>query len=148
MYNYKCKVKYYETDMQGIVHHSNYLRYLENARENLIEDFLGMSSLDFDKMGIFYVIREAQTKFTYPIRFGDNLSINVKLAEYNGVKLTHEYEFVVDGNIHATAKTVMVSINKDTFKPFNVRKKHLKIHEKMLKLLELHNMIDDIKKPD
>ena len=141
MYNYKYKVKYYETDMQGIVHHSNYLRYLENAREELIEDFLGMTSQNFDEIGIFYVIREAETKFIYPIRFGDNLSINVKLTAYNGVKLTHEYEFVVDWNIHATAKTVMVSIDKESFKPFSVRKKHTEIHLKTLELLELHNRI-------
>jgi len=140
MYNYKYKVKYYETDMQGIVHHSNYLRYLENAREELIENFLGMTSLDFGEMGIFYVIREATTKFIYPIKFGDDLSINVRLAGYNGVKLTHEYEFIVNGNVHATAKTVMVSIDKLTFKPFSVRKRFLALHEKTLELLKLHNI--------
>lgn len=136
MFECRIEVRYYETDMQGIVHHSNYLRYLEVAREKLIVDMLGMGSQDFEDLGIFYVIREAETKFLLPIRFGDTLLVKVRLAEYNGLRLVHEYEFVVDGNVHATARTMMVSIDKDTFKPLNMRKKFKDIHQKTIDIME------------
>ena len=32
MYNYERQVKYYETDKMGVVHHSNYIRWFEEAR--------------------------------------------------------------------------------------------------------------------
>lgn len=136
MFETRLEIRYYETDMQGIVHHSNYLRYLEVAREKLILEKLGMGSQDFEDLGIFYVIREAETKFLMPIRFGDELLIRVRLAEYNGLRLVHEYELVVDGNIHATARTMMVSIDKDTFKPLNMRKKFKQIHEDTLRVMD------------
>lgn len=136
MYKKKIEVRYYETDMQGIVHHSNYLRYLEVAREYLIMDKLGMGSKDFEDLGVFYVIREAETKFLAPIRFGDDLEIEVRIAEYNGLRLVHEYNFVVNGQVHATARTMMISIDKETFKPLNMRKHHKKIHEDTIRIMD------------
>ena len=32
MYNYKHKVRYYETDKMGITHHSNYIKFMEESR--------------------------------------------------------------------------------------------------------------------
>ena len=136
MFECKIEVRYYETDMQGIVHHSNYLRYLELAREKLILEKLNMGSQDFEELGIFYVIREAETKFLVPIRFGDEIKVRVRLAEYNGLRLVHEYELVVNDTVHATARTMMVSIDKTTFKPLNMRKKFKEIHEKTLQVME------------
>ena len=37
MFSYKRRVKYYETDRMGVVHHSNYLKIIEEARMKIID---------------------------------------------------------------------------------------------------------------
>ena len=49
VYSYKHKVQYYETDQMGIVHHSNYIRWFEEARIDFLEK-IG----DIEVSGILY----------------------------------------------------------------------------------------------
>lgn len=140
MFECKIEIRYYETDMQGIVHHSNYLRYLEIAREKLSRKEFNMGTMDFDELGVFYVIREAETKFIYPIRFGDELSIRISLIEYTGLKLVHTYELYVGETLCATCRTLMVSIDKHSFKPMSMRKKFPELHKITNELLIKHSV--------
>ncbi len=135
MFNCEIEVRYYETDMQGIVHHSNYLRYLEVAREKLIQKFLQIGSQDFEKLGVFYVIRDAQTTFLKPIRFGESLVIKCRIKEYNGLRLVHEYQLCVEDEVRATAETMLISIDKETFMPLNMKKKDRAIYEKTVGIM-------------
>ena len=47
----KIRVRYYETDCMGIVHHSNYIRYYETARTEMLREF-GTTYNDMEKHGI------------------------------------------------------------------------------------------------
>ena len=44
--NYGRKIQYYETDRMGIVHHSNYIRWMEEARI----DALAQIGIPYDKI--------------------------------------------------------------------------------------------------
>ena len=48
---YTHKVQYYETDQMGIVHHSNYIRWFEEARTDFMEQ-LGMGYAEMEKQGV------------------------------------------------------------------------------------------------
>ena len=48
---YQHFVQYYETDKMGITHHSNYIRFMEEARLDFFKK-LGFDYLDFEKMGV------------------------------------------------------------------------------------------------
>ena len=79
---YIHKVQYYETDKMGITHHSNYIRWMEEARV----DFLEQIGWGFDKMeecGIISPVIGVECE--YKIR------IELEVAGYNGVKLTFKY---------------------------------------------------------
>ncbi len=138
MFRCEIEVRYYETDMQGIVHHSNYLRYLEVAREKFMREFLQLGSQDFEKLGVYYVIRDAKTTFLKPIRFGEQLVIKLRVKEYNGLRLVHEYKLCVNGEERATAETMLISIDKSSFKPLNMKKKHKEIHERTIDIMNRH----------
>ncbi|NCC46628.1 MAG: acyl-CoA thioesterase, partial [Bacteroidia bacterium] len=45
------EVRYYETDLMGIVHHSNYIRYFECGRIQSLVD-LGLPIKEVERMGI------------------------------------------------------------------------------------------------
>ena len=75
---YIRKVNYYETDQMKVVHHSNYARYIEEARLDLMEQ----SGIDYKAMedeGIIIPVLEINTKFKYAVHFGDTIAIDIKV---------------------------------------------------------------------
>uniref|UniRef100_UPI0040564E1E acyl-CoA thioesterase n=1 Tax=Acetatifactor sp. TaxID=1872090 RepID=UPI0040564E1E len=88
---YRHKVQYYETDKMGIVHHSNYIRWMEEARI----DFLGQIGWEFKKleeMGIVSPVTAVDCKYKVSTYFADNIDITVVVEEFKGVKLKLRYE--------------------------------------------------------
>ncbi|MBQ2698874.1 MAG: acyl-CoA thioesterase, partial [Firmicutes bacterium] len=90
MQAYYHKVQYYETDAMGIVHHSNYLRFLEEARN----EFTNQSELPYvevEKAGYLCPVAASHCKYHVAARFGETLRIITKCESYNGVRLVYSY---------------------------------------------------------
>ncbi len=84
-------VQYYETDKMGITHHSNYIRWMEEARV----DFLSQVGWPFDKleaMGIVSPVINVNCDYKKSTAFAQRVAITVKVKEFKGVKLHLEYE--------------------------------------------------------
>lgn len=115
-------VLYYETDKMAVVHHSNYLRWLEEARL----DFLEQMGLPYDKMekdGIMIPVLSASCQYKYAVRFGDTVCIKMKMEDFNGLKFRISYN-VTDketGEIRLTAETSHFFVDSD-FKPIRVKR--------------------------
>ena len=87
---YQHKVQYYETDRMGIVHHSNYIRWMEEARI----DFLSRIGWDYKKledMGIISPVTAVECRYKTSTAFGDTVSVSVQIEEFRGVKLKLRY---------------------------------------------------------
>lgn len=67
-------VRYYETDQMGIVHHSNYIRYFECGRAQLLED-MGVSMPIIEKAGVMLPVVSVECKYKIPARLGDKLTV-------------------------------------------------------------------------
>lgn len=88
---YQHSVQYYETDRMGITHHSNYIRWMEEARL----DFLAKAGWGYDKleaMGIISPVVSVQCSYKKTTTFADLVDIEVKTEEFNGVRLKLMYE--------------------------------------------------------
>lgn len=91
--NYEHKVQYYETDQMGIVHHSNYIRWFEEARTFVLEE----AGFGYDKMeecGVIIPVVEVHAKYKTMTRYADVVWIKSKVESYNGVKLVLSYTVV------------------------------------------------------
>ena len=91
MKKYQHKVQYYETDQMGITHHSNYIRWMEEARI----DFLSQVGWDYKKleeMGIISPVSAVDCKYKVSTTFGDLIDICVQVEEFKGIKLKLKYE--------------------------------------------------------
>ncbi len=118
----------------GIVHHSNYIRFLEEARCALLEEQdIPMSYIE--EKGYTIPTIEVNCKYKTPVTQGDIIAIGVKVAEYNGVKMTIEYDVknTKTGNTVIEAYTRHCFTNKD-LKPVNIRKHDEKIDSKFLEM--------------
>ena len=87
---YRHKTQYYETDQMGIIHHSNYIRWFEEART----DFLEKLGMGYDKMeaeGIISPVLSVSCEYRTMTHFGETVAVAVALTKYNGVRLELEY---------------------------------------------------------
>lgn len=71
---FECKVYYEDTDCMGVVYHANYLRYLERARSEYVEERLS-SVADYHERGFFFMVHKIEIVFHAPARLGDTLVI-------------------------------------------------------------------------
>ena len=88
---YKHKVQYYETDKMGITHHSNYIRWMEEARM----DFLEQIGWPYDKLeadGIISPVTAVDCKYRVSTTFADEIEIEVWVKEFKGIRLVLEYQ--------------------------------------------------------
>ena len=84
---YEHKTQYYETDQMGIIHHSNYIRWFEEARVNLMEQ-LGMGYDVMEEQGVISPVLSIHCEYKSMTHFGDTVVILPLLKEYNGIKMT------------------------------------------------------------
>lgn len=135
-YVFERKINYYETDRMGVVHHSNYIRYLEEARCSWLNS-IGMPFSLLEENGVTIPVLSVKCSYKYHVTFEDIISITVFIKEYNGVRMTVGYD-VIDKK---TGKTVILAETKHCFtnkelRPVNLKKYAPDFNKKFEKMLE------------
>ena len=119
---FERKVNYYETDRMGVVHHSNYIRFLEESRCDWLES-VGMPFYLLEENGITIPVLEVNCKYKYHVTFGNVIVIKPFVKEYTGVRMTIGYEVLEKetGKIVLTGETKHCFTSKD-LKPINLKR--------------------------
>ncbi len=135
MYSYKHKVKYYETDKMGITHHSNYIRFMEEART----DFLCSHGFDYAKLeeiGIISPVVSVECKYKATTTYPDVLEIFVTVEEVKAAKIRFKYIMKKeDGTIALEAASEHCFLTKDG-KIARIKKDFPEFYDSMQKLSE------------
>ncbi|SFR69154.1 acyl-CoA thioesterase [Anaeromicropila populeti] len=90
---YKHKAQYYETDQMKVVHHSNYIRWFEEARNEML-DLLDFSYHRMEEMGFICPLTEVACKYKSMVRFDETVYIVPKVEGFNGVKIEFTYQVI------------------------------------------------------
>lgn len=101
---YQHLAKYYETDQMGIIHHSNYIRWFEEARI----DYMNQIGLTYKKMedeGIISPVLEVNCQYLNMMYFYDLATIKVSVTDYTGVRFAFKYEIYNQNNKLCTTGT-------------------------------------------
>lgn len=135
-FTFERKVNYYETDKMGVVHHSNYIRYMEEARCSWLENIEMPFSL-FEEKEITIPVLGVNCNYKYHATFGDTILIKTYAKEYSGVRMTVGYEMQdkETGKIFLTGETKHCFTNKD-LKPINLKKYEPIFSDKFQNLLQ------------
>lgn len=99
---YLHEVKYYECDRMGITHHSNYIRFMEEARV----DWMDQLDYGFDRMeaeGVVSPVVAVECHYKHTTTFKDIIEIKVSVAETSPLKITFSYTMSVAGKTICTA---------------------------------------------
>lgn len=90
MENYIHRVQYYETDKMGVTHHSNYIRWMEEARIRFL-DQIGYGYAALERDGIISPVIGVECRYQHPTAFDDTVEIAVRVEEFKGVRLVIGY---------------------------------------------------------
>ena len=136
MHIFERKINYYETDKMGVVHHSNYIRFFEEARCKFLED----SSLPYDMLeanDIMSPVLGFNCIYKHHVTFNDLIEIHTSIKCFTGVKFTVSYELY---NKNTGVLCVIGESNHcftdSNLKPINIKKHHSDVFEKFIKLVE------------
>jgi acyl-CoA thioester hydrolase len=103
-------VRFAETDAMGIVHHSRYLPYLEEARVEYLRH-LGHPYAELRAEGVDYAVLEAFVQYRQPLRFDDEVVVHLRLGAARRATFQMAYLLTVDDEVRATAVTVHGCVN-------------------------------------
>lgn len=135
---YNRSPHYYETDQMGVVHHSNYIRWFEEARLHFMEQ-AGFSYKKMEDLGVLIPVISVECQYKYAVKFGDEIRINVKIDSFNGVKMSMFYEVYHknDNRLCVIGKTSHCFVN-DSFKIINLKKSNIDIFNFFNNLLNIN----------
>ena len=110
-------VRYYETDLMGIVHHSNYVRYFECGRIKMLED-LGLPIQEIEKAGIMLPVVKVECNYKLPTKMGDTLKIVSRIEKMPMAKMEIFNEiYTPEGELCCHGKVVLGFIHSDSRRP-------------------------------
>lgn len=135
MIKYSRSVNYYETDQMGIVHHSNYIRYFEEARLHWMDE-IGLSYSGLEELGVIIPVTFVDCRYKNLVRFGDTISISVRISKFDGIKMEFAYEVCDEatGKLRSTGSSGHCFLDKD-MRPVLIRKSYPKLYEIMIQAL-------------
>ena len=123
-------VRYYETDLMGIVHHSNYGRYFECGRIAMLEE-MGIPIHKIEESGIMLPVISVECRYRIPTKMGDRLKIISKVERMPMAKMIIKNEIYNQNNEMVCDGTVAIGfIHSDTRRPTRAPKIFTDIAEK------------------
>lgn len=114
------RIFYHDTDSGGVVYYANYLKYLEEARTEFLEQ-KDMSVEMFQERGMLYAVRNCSVTYCSPARYGDTILCDAKLVKTTAAQLVFEQKIFhkKTGQLMVEAEVTLVCLNKD-FKPTQI----------------------------
>lgn len=112
---YTKTAKYYETDQMGVIHHSNYIRWMEEARVDMLNQ-IGYPYRRFEERGYISPVLHVDCEYKKSVKFDDEVKITIRLQEAGRVKFTLRYDIYnlsEGGVLSASGTTTHCFLRKD-----------------------------------
>lgn len=111
MKKYMHQVHYYETDRMGITHHSNYIRFMEEARVDFMEQ-IGWGYAKMESEGIASPVLAVSCDYKHSTSFSDVIEIDVAVLKCSAVKLHLGYTMTSGGRVVCTGTSTHCFLDK------------------------------------
>ena len=115
----EIRVRFAETDAQGVVHNSNYFVWFEVARVEFLERFAGGYQRLRD-LGIESFVLESHARFVAPAVFDDTLLVHTRCLDVRGARFRFEYAIERAGEVIAEGWTAHATVDAGTLRPTRI----------------------------
>ena len=130
---YIHKVQYYETDRMQITHHSNYIRFMEEARVDFLEQ-IGWGYDRLEAEGISSPVVSVSCEYKKSTTFADKIEVAVRVTDVSPVRLRLSYTMTAGGAVVCTAESAHCFLN-ESGRPTSLKKQQPEFYECLLHLL-------------
>jgi acyl-CoA thioester hydrolase len=113
------RVRFAETDAQGIAHHASFVVWLEVARVAYLQQHAGGYQAIRDR-GIEALTTEVCVRYHRAAYFDETLTIWARCGELRGARFTYEYRIERDGELVADGYTRHATVEAETYRPTRV----------------------------
>jgi acyl-CoA thioester hydrolase len=113
------RVRFAETDAQGIAHNASYLVWFEVARVEFLERFAGGYPA-LRARGVEAFVTEAHVRFGVPAHFDDRLRLRARCTDVRGARFRFEYLLTRDTDRIADGWTSHAMVDASTLRPTRV----------------------------
>jgi acyl-CoA thioester hydrolase len=113
------RVRFAETDAQGVAHNSNYLVWFEIARIAYLEEYAGGYPA-LRETGLESFVLESHVRYRQPAHFDDRLRIHARVGELRGARFRFDYEVSRDGEVIADGWTAHACVDAKTLRPTRI----------------------------
>ncbi len=126
---YIHKVQYYETDKMGITHHSNYIRWMEEARVDFMEQ-IGWGYDKIEESGIISPVISVECEYKKSTGFNDRIRVEIEVKGYNSIKLVLKYVMkdIYTESVVAVGESTHCFLNGEG-NPIILRKQFPELHD-------------------
>ena len=127
---YRRKAHYYETDAMEIIHHSNYIRWFEEARVDFM-DQIGIGYKEVVDAGIDFAMLGVNCEYKSMVRFGDVVEIYSSMTVVTPTRVTVSYR-VVDaesGQLRTTGETNHCFYSRVKNRPVSLKRELPELYE-------------------
>jgi acyl-CoA thioester hydrolase len=115
----EIRVRFAETDAQGVAHNSSYLIWFEVARVEFLERFAGGYPA-LRERGVEAFVTEAHVRYGAPARFDDRLLLHARCVDVRGARFRFEYLLERGDDLVAAGWTAHACVDAGTFRPTRV----------------------------
>jgi acyl-CoA thioester hydrolase len=113
------RVRFAETDAQGIAHNANYPVWFEVARVGYLEEHAGGYQRLRD-LGLEAVVLETHVRYLQPTRFDDRLLVHARCVDVRGARFRYEYVIERADEVVADGWTAHATVDGATFRPTRI----------------------------
>ena len=111
MFKFNLKVYYEDTDAEGVVYYANYLKFIERARTNLIQE-LGFSLKDLkENHDSLFIVRKVNCDYLHSAKLEDDLVVHSKFLEINNASFQLEQNIFKNDQIIFTSQVLIVCVS-------------------------------------
>ena len=112
-FKHEIKIYYEDTDAGGVVYYSNYLKFLERARTEMLES-IGLSNKKLlEEHNTLIIVKSCNIEYIAPARLEDKIQIYSSIETFNKASFDVIQNIKKDHNLIVKAKVKLVTVNKD-----------------------------------
>ena len=108
----QLRVRYDECDAMGFVHHSNYLRYFEIGRTELLRASGGRYR-DMEDAGQLVVVVRVDCRYRSPAKYDDLIDMKTRIQRVTAAKIIHDYTITRDGETLVEATVTLCVVDRN-----------------------------------
>ncbi len=110
-FTFHYRVGYYETDRMDVLHHARVFEIMERARTELLRA-RGRSYRQLEEAGLQLPVVRAEASYRAPIRYDDEVQVEVAVETVDRVRIVFQYAFLLAGRTAVLGRTEHVFLRQ------------------------------------